>query len=253
MSQTIGYKKSWYKEWFGEEYLTVYQHRDDKDARRLIELIHRNIQINPDSYLLDLACGNGRHSFLLSKFNRNVVGLDLSAHLLNEAQKRKINHESPAFVRADMRYFPFNIKFEVIFSLFTSFGYFDDDEKHFKVAAEISDSLKDDGWFVIDYFNPDYVKANLVSSGHRMIENYEIFEERWISNGRVHKLIHLHSSEGEKKFIESVKMFEHDELVSLLGKAGIAAKKTFGNYSGESYSKSSKRMIIFAKKEINES
>ena len=37
MSQKIGYKKNWYKEWFGEDYLTVYQHRDDKDARKLIK------------------------------------------------------------------------------------------------------------------------------------------------------------------------------------------------------------------------
>ena len=125
MSQIIGYKKNWYKEWFGEDYLTVYQHRDDKDALRLIRLIKTFVPIYPTSILLDLACGIGRHAYLLSRYSQNVFGLDLSASLLKKAQEKKRSHISPSFVQADMRYFPFKVKFDVIFSLFTSFGYFD--------------------------------------------------------------------------------------------------------------------------------
>jgi SAM-dependent methyltransferase len=248
MSNKTGYKKGWYKEWFGEDYLTVYQHRDNNDAIRLIDLILKHIKIHPDTRLLDLACGNGRHSYLISKYTSKVLGLDLSASLLKVAQKRKVTGQFPAFVRADMRYFPFKISFDVIFSLFTSFGYFDDDSMHLQVAKEIADCLVTKGDFVIDYFNADYVKKNLIPQGTRNIGRTEVVEERWISSGRVHKKITLYKRNSEKHFYESVRMFELDEMTALLGRAGIKTGQVYGNYDGSDYNPDSKRMIIFSKK-----
>jgi len=248
MSQKAGYNKSWYKEWFGEDYLVVYQHRDDSDAKQLIELIVQNTIISKKSRLLDLACGNGRHAYLMSKYTSNVFGLDLSSHLLNEACKKKVANQSPSFVRADMRYFPFNIKFDIIFSLFTSFGYFEDDKLHLHVAKEIRSSLKKSGLFVLDYFNPNYVKETLISRGKRMVGEIEVEEERWIKNKRVHKNISIQKNGSKKTFHESVRMFELDELRDLLKKAGIETNKVFGDYDGSSYKKKSKRIIVFAEK-----
>lgn len=249
MSQKIGYKKNWYKEWFGEDYLTVYQHRDDNDAFNLVKLIRKNIDINPDCRLLDLACGNGRHAYILSDYTSKIIGLDLSAHLLNEAQKKKIQQKSPSFVRGDMRYFPFNIKFDFIFSLFTSFGYFDTDAEHVQVAREISACLKKGGSFVIDYLNPNFVKINLKANGERKIGNIKILEKRWIENRRIYKEIQIDRHDIQKKFMESVRIFEKNELILLLESVGIKCSKIYGDYDGNKYSDSSKRMIIFAKKE----
>jgi len=248
MSQIIGYKKNWYKEWFGEDYLTVYQHRDDNDALRLIRLIENHVEINPASVLLDLACGIGRHTYLLSRYSQNIVGLDLSSSLLKKAMVKKEAQKSPSFVQADMRYFPFKIKFDIIFSLFTSFGYFDKDEKHLMVAKEIAASLANNGTFVIDYFNANYVKDNLVPYGERLIGDTKVKEKRWMSEKWVHKNIVIKKDDGEKYFQESVRMFELDELSSLLSKAGITAFKVFGDYDGSVYSAKSKRMILFAEK-----
>ncbi len=248
MSQKDGYNKNWYKEWFGEDYLVVYQHRDNSDAKKLVKLIIKNAEIKKDSKVLDLACGIGRHAYLVSKYTENVFGLDLSKRLLSEAGKKKVANQSPSFVRADMRHFPFNIKFDIIFSLFTSFGYFDDDEEHLQVAKEIQSSLKDNGLFVIDYFNPNFVKETLIKNGKRLVGEIEVEEERWIKNGRVHKNITIQREDSVKTFHESVRMFELDELSDLLKKAGIETTKVFGEYDGSSFKINSKRMIVFAKK-----
>jgi SAM-dependent methyltransferase len=248
MSQKIGYKKNWYKEWFGEDYLTVYQHRDYKDAVKLIHLIREHVEIKPDSFLLDLACGNGRHAAHLKCYSQNIFGLDLSDSLLREAIQKKGKEKSPSFVQADMRYFPFNIQFDFIFSLFTSFGYFDKDEKHLKVAQEISEHLLPGGTFVIDYFNAEYVKENLVAYGERSIGDIKVKEKRWLSEKFVHKNIVIYKDEGVKYFQESVRMFELNELRALLKQANIKTCNIFGDYNGSLYSKNSKRMILFAKK-----
>ncbi len=248
MRDTDGYNPSWYKEWFGEEYLTVYKHRDNRDALRLTALILRHASVGPRARVLDLACGNGRHSFLLARHFHTVIGLDLSAHLLRVARERKESSDSPCFVRGDMRFLPFKAEFDLVASLFTSFGYFDDDAQHRRVAAEIARVLRPGGRFVIDYFNAPYVRDHLVPEGEREMDGLRITEKRWIAGGRVNKKIWIEKRDGTKSFQESVRMFSEQELVNVFAAAGIEPQHVFGDYDGSPLTPSSPRMIIFGKK-----
>ncbi len=55
-------KSDWFKDWFNtEEYLNVYQHRNENDAEEHINLILNNVQIPQNANVLDMACGAGRH------------------------------------------------------------------------------------------------------------------------------------------------------------------------------------------------
>src|SRR5512132_1471252 len=89
----------WFEEWFGEDYLHIYQHRDETEAERAIELIAANLPVGDVSTVLDLACGAGRHTRILRE-RWWTVGLDLSMALLKIA--RRESPDSP-YVRADMR------------------------------------------------------------------------------------------------------------------------------------------------------
>src|SRR3954470_16099075 len=93
----------WFEEWFGEDYLRIYQHRDEEEAERAIELIAEHLQSARVDAVLDLACGAGRHSKILCE-RWWTVGLDLSAALLRVA--RSEDKDAP-YVRADMRELPF--------------------------------------------------------------------------------------------------------------------------------------------------
>jgi cyclopropane fatty-acyl-phospholipid synthase-like methyltransferase len=53
--------KDSYEEWFGEEYLALYPHRDDEEAREVAALIAGRIDVLAGSPALDLGCGSGRH------------------------------------------------------------------------------------------------------------------------------------------------------------------------------------------------
>ncbi len=250
MSETTGYNKNWYKEWFGEDYLTVYEHRDQDDALKLIDLIFREVPIKIQSKILDVACGNGRHAYLLGDQSYKVFGVDLSAHLLEEAKNRQTAGISPSFAQADMRYLPFHPQyFDVIFSLFTSFGYFEKDRTNQSVAMELSRVLKKDGYFVMDYLNPDYVVANLNPYGNRRAGDLEIEEERWVDEKRVYKKITINKNAGHKVFYESVRLYSAKEMTEILGTAGIRIEKLFGEYDGSVYHPGSSRMIIFGKKD----
>lgn len=247
-SKKTGYNKNWYKEWFGEDYLTVYKHRNDMDAKKMIELVNSKIPLNKDMTVLDLACGNGRHSYRIAPRCKQVFGLDLSSHLLSEAQKKKKAGKPPVFVQADMMHFPFKSRFDLIISLFTSFGYFDSDFEHQQVADQIAAALKPGAWFVIDYFNAAFVSQNLVPQGERIVEDMHISEKRWIANGRVYKDIVLNHKGIKKQFHESVRIFELKALTDLLMRSGLQLKALFGDYAGNAYTNDAQRMILFCQK-----
>lgn len=65
---------TWYKEWFGEDYLRLYPHRDHVDAESVVALIEKNVQLR-DKRVLDLACGPGRHVAPFAKRGASVTGL----------------------------------------------------------------------------------------------------------------------------------------------------------------------------------
>ena len=70
---------TWYREWFGEEYLELYAHRDEEEARQQVRFFRAQCGMLKGP-VLDLACGKGRHVSELLAAGYRVVGCDLPAH-----------------------------------------------------------------------------------------------------------------------------------------------------------------------------
>src|SRR5436305_138734 len=110
----------WYQEWFGEEYLELYAHRDDEEARRQVAFFREHAG-RVDGVVLDLACGTGRHLTELNAEGYDAVGCDLSFTLLRTG----IDEYGPLpGARADMRALPFGSdSVDGFVNFFTCFGY----------------------------------------------------------------------------------------------------------------------------------
>jgi len=241
----------WYEEWFAsEEYLTVYKHRDDSDAKILFDLISRNINAFNFHSVLDLPCGTGRHSVLFAENGFEVTGVDLSAPLLNIGIERAKNLGlAIKFINEDMRNLSFRKKFDVVVNLFTSFGYFITDEENFGLFETAYRFLVKGGVFVFDYLNPQFVKDNLKKYSVDIADGTKIEQIREIDDGRVVKEIKIQGPGKNKRFFESVKLYESDVLLDELVKTGFTILNTYGSYTGEVFNKKdSKRLIIFAEK-----
>jgi cyclopropane fatty-acyl-phospholipid synthase-like methyltransferase len=65
----------WFEEWFGEEYLRLYPHRDDADAERAVALIGRTVGLEAGWRVLDVACGAGRHARAFTDAGASCFGL----------------------------------------------------------------------------------------------------------------------------------------------------------------------------------
>jgi len=241
----------WFEEWFNtEEYLNVYRHRNDAEAEQLVNLILANVDLEQNADVIDLACGTGRHSILFAERGFNVTAVDLSEKLLSVA---RLNAESLGlqinFVTADLRNFCITSKFELAVNLFTSFGYFESDVENFSLFNDAFDLLKDDGYFVIDYFNANYIRKNLIPHSEDIINGKKIIQDRKILGDRVIKDIVVAKNGTRRNYRESVRMYSDSELKAGLEKSGLRIIKTFGDFKGSRFDlNSSSRIIIISSK-----
>ncbi|MEM8929958.1 MAG: class I SAM-dependent methyltransferase [Acidobacteriota bacterium] len=238
---------AWYKEWFGQEYLELYAHRDDSEAERHADFVMRLLDGTTPERLrvLDLACGAGRHSVALAQRGVEAVGVDLSITLL--AQPRD-------GVRAagDMRCLPFRDRsFDWVLNFFTSFGYFERERENFQVLEEIVRLLKPGGRFLIDFFNKDRVLADLRREETKTIAGRTIHIERsYDSNSRrIQKRMRLESpGRSPSTYLESVRAYDRDEVTIGARWAGLEVDALYGDFDGEPYHRDSERLILVGHK-----
>lgn len=199
----------------------------------------------PGSLVLDLACGAGRHAQALEAAGARVTGVDLSMVQLRSAQGRGIVR----LARADMRYIPIRTaSMDTVVNLFTSFGYFDRDEEHARVLAEVARVLKPGGAFAMDFLNAPHVRRTLVPRDERVVGGRRVVQERSISDtGRfVVKHIHL---EGEREpFVERVRLLAREDIEAMAQASGLRTESVFGDYDGSAHSPSSTRFLLLARK-----
>jgi len=242
---------NWYEEWFNtKEYLEVYKNRDDVEAENLAELILSNIKIESSGKILDMTAGAGRHAINFAKRGFNVTAVDLSKNLLKVAKENASVYDfNIDFIHSDIRKFETNDKFELVLNLFTSIGYFDSDEENFELLRKAYNFLKPGGYFVLDYFNRNYLEKNLVPSSVETINETVINQNRSIRGNRVIKEIEIRKNGNTKKYFESVRMFSFNELKTELEYTGFKINSTFGDLDGKPFVlETSPRVIIIASK-----
>jgi len=220
----------WFEHWFGEEYLDLYPHRDDRDAERVVALLASRGFVRPGQKVLDLACGAGRHAAALARRGARVIGLDLSLPLLLRAARRT----GVPLVRADMRRLPLrNAAFDLVVNLFTSFGYFERDDQHAAVLREVARVLAGGGAFALDFLNATAVRTRLVPFEEGMVGDRMVAQERRLSDDGRFVLKTIHLSEEGRSYMERVRLFEREELEAMLRPAGLEPCAAFGTYAGE--------------------
>ncbi|MBN1301038.1 MAG: class I SAM-dependent methyltransferase [Melioribacteraceae bacterium] len=243
--------KEWFKKWFSsDEYLSVYSHRNEKDAQDIIRLITKTLKLKENANILDAACGAGRHSILLAEKGYNLTAFDLSRNLLKIAAENALDlGVNINFICSDLRYASFRRKFDLILNMFTSFGYFDNDDENFSFFNNSKYFLSFNGYIVLDYFNEKFLKNNLVAFNEKKINGKIIKETRSIVDTRVVKKIAIEYDGKDHIFYETVKMYKVEHLENTFTNMGFKIENLFGDYKGNVFDQNnSERLIMFLKK-----
>jgi len=227
---------NWYETAFRKDYLDLYYRRDDASAKGEAAFAAKALGLRANSRLLDVACGAGRHARALAALGHRVTGIDLSSDLLAAAT-------GIPRVRADMRALPFDASFDAATSFFTSFGYFDEEGNRATLRA-IAGSLRSGGTFLLDFMNAVAVQRSLVPESEEVRDGRKFRIRRRIESGRVVKQV----TTDERTYVESVRLYLHEELVSLLRASGLVPIDAYGDFDGRAFTTDAPRCILVARR-----
>lgn len=243
--------QAWYASWFDSPYYPLlYKHRDYAEAADFIDRICQYLQLEPGSKALDLACGRGRHALVMARQGLSVTGLDLSESSLIDARKLAASHPALAlrFARHDMREVYAQSAFDVVFNLFTSFGYFDEPADDKKVLDAIFTALRPGGLFVFDYLHAAYVEETHVPSEELEVDGVRFSVSRHITAAWIVKQIQVQDGDDAYRFFEKVRNYSPQQLEGLLQATGFSVLRKFGNYQLEPPSPESPRCLFICQK-----
>jgi SAM-dependent methyltransferase len=232
--------------------------------------------ISKEGWILDLACGTGRHTIPLTKEGFNVVGLDVSSKLLKIAKQ----HQPQAqLVKADMRHLPFKEKtFSAAISLDNSFGYLPSEETDLESLKELHKTLQTNGLLVLDVFNreqltrkygkllvnlqwlilppllkyPNRLSQSVLWAIYKWKEypSFFLLQKRTVDTdaGRLCDLwLIIDKASGKMRmFRHRARLYRLGRLNEMLFEAGFVVERVCGGYEGQDFSVKSTRLIVFA-------
>ena len=241
---------TWFKDWFNSPYYhQLYFNRDDNEAAAFIDKLISYLKPVPGCYMLDVACGKGRHSIQLAGKGFDVTGIDLSDDSINEALLSQT--DSLHFYKHDMR-LPFWINyFDYAFNFFTSFGYFRTQRENDNAIRTISQSLKPGSTFVMDYLNVHFSEDHIFHQSEKEIEGVNFIITKWYDETHFYKKIIVEDEALEEPliFTEKVAKFSLGDFTDMFAYQGLQIQEVYGDYNFSDYHiKKSTRLIMIAKK-----
>jgi SAM-dependent methyltransferase len=112
--------------------------------------------------ILDLTCGTGAQTLWLAKHGYDVVGADISPDMLKLAKEntKKANLKIKLY-HGDMRTSRLGT-FDAVITIFNAIGHLTKPDFE-KAIRNIGINLKDDGIYIFDIFNLDFMKENFIN------------------------------------------------------------------------------------------
>ena len=248
-----GRGKPWFVDLFDEDYLRTLPFLTPQATQSEAEFVIEAMNLAPGAQVLDVGCGYGRHAMELAARGFHVVGLDLSTPLLvrggEEAHRRGLTIN---FVRGDMRELDFENQFDAAYSLFSTFGYFDD-EANKKTLQNIARALKPNGKLLIEILNRDYVIADLPTrvwwEGDGCVVLEEVELNYFSSRIQVNRSVVFDDGRQLEQEI-SVRAYSLHEVGKLMHAAGFRVLEVSGGYQmrGRFFGNQSRHIIVLAER-----
>ncbi len=161
-------------------------------------------------YILDLCCGEGRHSYPLAKNGYKVTGIDLSAEAIANAPV--LTKDNPRYLPIDMRDIAkLSGNFDAVVSLWQSFGYFDSQTNEDLLKA-ISKKLNPQGRLILDIYNSEFFENHTGSITFEK-DQMTITETKTIKDDRL--TVHLDYGEKIAPSIFNWQLFTPEKITDL--------------------------------------
>ena len=154
-------------EWWRTLFNSLYLETDgdivenDRNTRREVDLLIRSAGLERNDRILDLCCGQGRHSLELARRGfPHVIGLDRSRYLIRLASKRaQAANLQVSFKEGDARRFASATASSTASAIMgNSFGYFQQPDDDLAVLEAVKRALRLRRQLVMDIIDGDWMR-----------------------------------------------------------------------------------------------
>lgn len=248
-------KQEWFEnENFWNNYAPImFDSKRWAEAPAVAEAVCRIAGLSKGAKILDAGCGPGRISVELALRGLEVTGVDLIQSELDAAAETAADENVDLeLIRADLRTFKSDKKFDCAVNLYTSFGYCDTIEEDAQILKSIFDSLRDGGYFILENLSRETAIMNFTEgewferAGKTVLTQFEVvgawegLRSRWIlidnkTGGRI-----------DHEFVQ--RLYSAVELKRILLGLGFKSVEIYGNYDFSHYNQNAKTMVIVARK-----
>jgi SAM-dependent methyltransferase len=243
---------SWHERDDFWETVPLFDQRSLEAAPQEVDALLSLLGIEPGAEVLDLCCGVGRHSLELARRDYRVTGVDRTAAFLRTARQRAAAEAlSVEWVQADMREFVRPGAFDAAINLFTSFGYFENQDEDRRVADNLFRSLRPGGMLVIEMMGKEVLARIFLPRDWQELADGTLFlleravdpdwtwmENRWI-------LIR----DGQRlEYAVGHRLYDGAGLRALLLDVGFESVALHGGLDGAPYDTSAQRLVAVARK-----
>ncbi|MSP67055.1 MAG: methyltransferase domain-containing protein [Alphaproteobacteria bacterium] len=253
------------EEWWNNLFDSLYLMTDgdvvenDINTRREIDAVIAATGMTPQDRIVDLCCGQGRHSMELAQRGfRFVSGIDRSRYLVRLARRRAQDRKIQAVFReADARTFrvPEGSQ-DYVLLMGNSFGYFASEEDDLKVLSSVVRALRSGGTVVLDITDGEWIRQHFDARSWEWIDQHHfVCRERSLSSDGdrlISREVIVHDDNGviaDQFYAE--RLYSFQRIRALLERAGFRNVRQHGSVQthsdrGQDLGMMSHRMLISA-------
>jgi SAM-dependent methyltransferase len=203
--------------------------------------------------VVDLCCGTGRHAVPLARRGYDVTGVDRTAPYLERARARAARAGVEVeWLQQDVRRYRRPQAHDLAVSMYTSLGYFQDDEDDLRVLENARESLAAGGLLAVEMVSREWIAENFAETiaddgpngsvlfrRHRIVDDWRRIHNRWtlVEAGRA------------EHFEFEQRIYSGPELAGLLRRAGFAEVSLYGGLDGSPYGRGAARLVAIARRD----
>lgn len=201
-------------------------------------------------HLLDIGCGTGKLSNILSSYNMQVTGIDLDETMLEIA--KKFSNEKLHFKQVNMlemsKQYPPN-HFNTILCLGNTLVHLNSEQEIGECLKQCRTLLQEKGSLVIQIINYDRILNNDIKALPTIENELVKFERKYIYKAELRRIDFntILTLKKENKQLTNTQLLypiRKNELENVLSAAGFSSFEYFGNFNGDKLTESSIPLIV---------
>jgi SAM-dependent methyltransferase len=210
--------------------------KKEAHVKAQIDGLERFLELEPRSRVLDLCSGAGRGTIELARRGHRVLGIDPDESALALARAAaKGERLNVHFMKADPREISYRADFDAVVCLDGAFGRLPSDRDDLRALDNARKALKPGAKLLLDVPNREWLMRHLEPSDRTVFD----FEKGRLNDDR-------------PPAFPSLRIYALTELISLIERAGLSYRRSWGGFDGSAYGMDCARLLVLAERPRDE-